>query len=131
MVTIYVVNDTTVSYAVFITIGAWPVVGLSLLIARIHTFLMYFVLDSWGAKDSLTIISICLYALCYRSIATATADPHYTKQYKTVKSPFTCDVPKNTVLGVGSHVKYSTQLHLTLYLSLDPTPHTVFFVHHL
>ena len=63
------------------------------------------------------------------SITTATADPPIQNN-KSVKAPFTCDVQKNTVLRVGSRVKYSTRLHLMLYLSLDPTPHTVFSVHH-
>ena len=46
---------------------------------------------------------------------------------KSVKAPFTCDVRKNTVLGVG---KFSTQFCLMLYLPLYPTPCTVFSVHH-
>ena len=41
---------------------------------------------------------------------------------KSVKALFTCDVEKNTVLGVRSSVKYRTWLHLVLYLPLDPTP---------
>ena len=42
-----------------------------------------------------------------------------------------CDVRKNTVLSLGSRDKYSTQLCVVLYLSLDPTPRAVFSVHHL
>ena len=41
---------------------------------------------------------------------------------KSVKAPFTRDVRKNTVLRVGSHVKYSTWLCLMLYLPLNLTP---------
>ena len=50
---------------------------------------------------------------------------------KSVKAPFTSDVRNKTVFGVGSHAKYSFWLWLMMYLPLDPTPHTVFSVHHL
>ena len=70
---------TTVRYATFITIGAWPVAGLSLC-STDPFFVTYFISHSWDNKHSLTITSICLCALCSQSIATATADPPYVKQ---------------------------------------------------
>ena len=51
---------------------------------------------------------------------------------KSVKEPFAnaCDVQKNRALRVGSNAKYSTQLHLVLYLSLDFTLRAAFSIHH-
>ena len=66
-----------------------------------------------------------MYASCSQPIATATANP----PNESVKALLTYYVRKNTTLGVGSHVKYSTQLCLMLYLSLDPTPLTIFSVY--
>ena len=86
-------------------------------------FVMYFILHYWSNKESITIASICLCASCSEYIPTATADP--MQNNKSVKALLTHNVQKNTVLRVGSHVKYSTWLCLMLYLPLNPTPHTV------
>ena len=60
-------------------------------------------------------------------IATATANSPNTKQYscKSVKTPFTCDVWKNTVLGVGSHA--NTALGFASYCICCSTPPFVLY----
>ena len=101
--------------------------GLSLCSVDSH-FVIYFILHSFSNKESITIASICLYSSWSGYIPTATADPMQSN--KSVKALLTYNVQKNTVLRVRSHVKYSTWLCLMLYLPLNPTPHTVFSVHH-
>ena len=54
-----------------------------------------------------------------QSTRSSTAD---NQNNKSLKAPFM----ENTVLGVGSCVKYSTRQSQVLHLPLDPTPHTVF-----
>ena len=49
---------------------------------------------------------------------------------KSVIASLTCDVRKNTVHRVRSCAKTQTFLCLMLHSPLDPTPHTVFSVHH-
>ena len=60
-------------------------------------------------------------------IATATANSPNTKQYscKSVKTPFTCDVWKNTVLGVGSRA--NTALGFASYCICYSTPPFVLY----
>ena len=62
-----------------------------------------------------------------KSIANNTNNPPMKNNNKSVKALFTCDVQKNTALGVGSSVL--AWLCLVLHLSLDPSPHAVISTH--
>ena len=74
---------------------------------------------SWGNKLSL------LFASTHpsKSSATAAINPPNTKQL--VKAPFTCDVWKTTVLGVGSHA--NTTLGFTSCCTCYSTPPLVLY----
>ena len=87
--------------------------------------LRYSIPHSWGNKESVTIASICLHTS--RSCPSLLLLLIFPMQNnKSVKAPFTPDVRKIIILRVGCHVKYSTPLCLVLFLTLNPTPETVF-----
>ena len=74
---------------------------------------------SWGNKLSLLFASTHL----SKSSATAAINPPNTKQL--IKAPFTCDVWKTTVLGVGSHA--NTTLGFTSCCICYSTPPLVLY----
>ena len=99
-------------------------------VLRIHHYvvLIYSISYSWGNKESLTTISFCLYTSHSGSISTITASPP-CMNIKSVKASFTCDVQKNTILGVGSHVNKALSFPHALFAT-QPHPSFCSSVHH-
>ena len=90
-------------------------------------FVTYFISYSWGNTNYCFYLLICItfwihcYCYCWSSL-------------RITINQLMCSLfvmYRSTVLGVGSHVKYSMRQSRVLYLSLDSTPCTVFFIHHL